>query len=134
MKYTCLGFFNVQNNVFYIWQTFFHWYVHLTNNAYIIISQLHAIDLCALMSKLWGKIISFINRICYYLFQVFFKVMKGLRSKRKRLNISDKKGRIVNQSLCTRFALTKNYKIKIHQEVDDVDPLFYNTIMRRHII
>ncbi len=74
------------------------------------------------------------DRICYYLFQAFFKVMKGLKSKRKRLNITNKKGHIVNQSLCTRFALTKNYKIKIHQEVDDVDLLFYNTIMRRHII
>jgi hypothetical protein len=60
--------------------------------------------------------------------------MKGLKSKGKRLNISDKKGCIVNQPLCTRFALTKIYKIKIHQEVDDVDPLFYNTIMKRHII
>jgi hypothetical protein len=60
--------------------------------------------------------------------------MKGLKSKGKRLNISDKKGCIVNQPLCTRFALTKIYKIKSHQKVDDVDSLFYNTIMKRCII
>jgi hypothetical protein len=47
--------------------------------------------------------------------------MKGLESKRKRLNIDDGKGHLVNQSLFTSFSLTRKYEMKIHADVDDVD-------------
>ncbi len=50
--------------------------------------------------------------------------MEGLESKRKMLNIDDGEGRVVDQSPFTSFALTKNYEVKIHVDVDDVDICF----------
>jgi hypothetical protein len=50
--------------------------------------------------------------------------MEGLESKRKRLNIDDGEGRFVDQSPFTSFSLTRNYEVKIHADVDDVDICF----------
>ncbi len=50
--------------------------------------------------------------------------MEGLESKRKRLNIDDEEGRVVDQSPFTSFALTKKYEVKIHVDVDDADICF----------
>jgi hypothetical protein len=50
--------------------------------------------------------------------------MEGLESKRKRLNIDDGEGRLVDQSPFTSFVLTINYEVKILVDVDDVDICF----------
>ncbi len=50
--------------------------------------------------------------------------MEGLESKRKRLNIDDGEGRLVDQSPFTSFSLTRNYEVKIHADVDDVNICF----------
>ncbi len=50
--------------------------------------------------------------------------MKGLKSKRKRLNIDNGEGRVVNQSPFTSFVLTRNYEVKIHVDVDDANLCF----------
>ncbi len=50
--------------------------------------------------------------------------MEGLDNKRKRLNIDDGKGRLVDQSSFISFSLTRNYEVKIHANVDDVDICF----------
>jgi hypothetical protein len=64
----------------------------------------------------WRKII----KICKKNPQIF----KGLESKKKRLNIDDGKGRLVDQLPFTSFTLTINYEVKIHANVDDVDICF----------
>jgi hypothetical protein len=69
------------------------------------------------MSKSARKIIS-------YLWNNFPRAMEGLESKRKRLNIDDGEGRLVDQSPFTSFALTRNYGVNIHVDVDDVDICF----------
>ncbi len=50
--------------------------------------------------------------------------MEGLESKGKMLNVDDGKGRLVDQSPFTSFALTRNYEVKIHVHVADVDICF----------
>jgi hypothetical protein len=70
-----------------------------------------------------GKIIKFCKKNPH-LWNNFSKAMEGLESKRKRLNIDDGEGRLVNQSLFTSFALTKNYEVKIHVDVDDFNICF----------
>ncbi len=50
--------------------------------------------------------------------------MEGLESKRKMLNIDDGEGRLVNQSSFTLFALTRNYAVNIHVDVNDADICF----------
>jgi hypothetical protein len=49
--------------------------------------------------------------------------MEGLESKRKRLNIDDGEGHLVDQSPFTSFLLTRN-EMKIHVDVDDVHICF----------
>jgi len=46
----------------------------------------------------------------YYLWNNFPRAMEGLESKRKRLNIDDEEGRVVDQSPFTSFALPKTMK------------------------
>jgi hypothetical protein len=67
---------------------------------------------------------NFARKIHIYLWNNFPRAMEGLESKRKRLNIDDGEGRLVDQSLFTSFSLTKNYEVKIHVDVDDVDICF----------
>jgi hypothetical protein len=50
--------------------------------------------------------------------------MEGLESKRKRLNIDDGEGYLVDQSPFTSFSLTKNYEVKIHADVDNANICF----------
>ncbi len=50
--------------------------------------------------------------------------MEGLESKRKRLNIDDGEGHLVDWSSFTSFALTRNYEMKIHLDVDDANICF----------
>jgi hypothetical protein len=50
--------------------------------------------------------------------------MEGLEGKRKRLNIDDGEGHLVDQSQFTSFSFIKNYVVKIHANVDDVDICF----------
>jgi hypothetical protein len=50
--------------------------------------------------------------------------MEGLENKRKRLNTNDGEGRVVDQSPFTSFTLTRNYDVKIHLVVNDVDICF----------
>jgi hypothetical protein len=54
----------------------------------------------------------------------FPKAMEGLESKRKRLNIDDGEGYLVDQSPFTSFSLTKNYEVKIHADVDNANICF----------
>jgi hypothetical protein len=67
---------------------------------------------------------NFARKIHSYLWNNFRRAMEGLESKRKMLNIDDGEGRVVDQSPFTSFALTKNYEVKIHVDVDDVDICF----------
>lgn len=50
--------------------------------------------------------------------------MEGLKGKSKRLNIDDEEGCLVDQSLFTTFAFTKNFEVKIHANANDVDICF----------
>jgi hypothetical protein len=67
---------------------------------------------------------NFARKIHIYLWNNFPKAIEGLESRRKRLNIDDGEGHLMDQSLFTSFSLTKNYEIKIHVDVDDVDICF----------
>jgi len=67
---------------------------------------------------------NFARKIHSYLWNNFPRAMEGLESKRKRLNIDDGEGRLVDQSPFTSFTLTKNYEVKIHVDVDDADICF----------
>jgi hypothetical protein len=75
------------------------------------------------MSISGGKIIKFCKKNPH-LWNNFLRVMEGLDNKRKRLNIDDGKGRLVDQSSFISFSLTRNYEVKIHANVDDVDICF----------
>ncbi len=70
------------------------------------------------------KSLIFIRKIHNYLWNNFPRAIEGLESKKKRLNIDDGEGRVVDQSPFTSFALTRNYEVKIHVDVDDVDICF----------
>jgi len=67
---------------------------------------------------------NFVRKIHSYLWNNFPGAMEGLESKRKRLNIDDGKGCVVDQSPFTSFTLTKNYEVKIHVDVDDANICF----------
>jgi hypothetical protein len=67
---------------------------------------------------------NFARKIYRYLWNNFPRAMEGLESKRKRLNIDDGEGRLVDQSPFTSFALTRNYGVNIHVDVDDADICF----------
>jgi hypothetical protein len=67
---------------------------------------------------------NFARKIHIYLWNNFPRVMEGLESKGKMLNVDDGKGRLVDQSPFTSFALTRNYEVKIHVHVADVDICF----------
>ncbi len=67
---------------------------------------------------------NFARKIHTYLWNNFPRTMEGLESKRKRLNIDDGEGRLVDQSPFTSFVLTINYEVKILVDVDDVDICF----------
>jgi hypothetical protein len=67
---------------------------------------------------------NFATKIYSYLWNNFPRAMEGLESKRKRLNIDDGERRVVDQSSFTSFALTRNYEVKIHVDVDDSDICF----------
>ncbi len=67
---------------------------------------------------------NFARKIHSYLWNNFPRAMEGLESKRKRLNIDDGEGRLVDQSPFTSFALTRNYEVKIHVDADDADICF----------
>ncbi|KAH9569624.1 hypothetical protein CY35_02G000100 [Sphagnum magellanicum] len=67
---------------------------------------------------------NFARKIHRYLWNNFPRAMEGLESKRKRLNIDDGEGRLVDQSPFTSFALTRNYGVNIHVDVDDADICF----------
>jgi hypothetical protein len=67
---------------------------------------------------------NFARKIHSYLWNNFPRAMEGLESKRKRLNIDDGEGRLVDQSPFTSFALTRNYGVNIHVDVDDADICF----------
>ncbi len=67
---------------------------------------------------------NFVRKIHSYLWNNFPGAMEGLESKRKRLNIDDGEGCVVHQSPFTSFALTKNYEVKIHVDIDDADICF----------
>ncbi len=70
------------------------------------------------------KLSNFARKIHSYLWNNFLTAMEGLESKRKRLNIDDGEGRLVDQSPFISFALTRNYEMKIHVDVDDADICF----------
>jgi hypothetical protein len=74
--------------------------------------------------KVEKKSSNFARKIHSYLWNNFPRAMEGLESKRKRLNIDDGEGRLVDQSPFTSFALTRNYEVKIHVNVDDADICF----------
>ncbi len=50
--------------------------------------------------------------------------MEGLEGKRKRLHIDDGEGHLVDQSQFTSVSFIRNYVVKIHADVDDVDICF----------
>ncbi len=59
-----------------------------------------------------------------YLIEKFPKMMKMLESKRRKLQIFDTKGCMVENSPFTIFALTNNYEVNIHEDKDDDDVCF----------
>jgi hypothetical protein len=71
---------------------------------------------------------NFARKIHIYLWNNFPNAMEGLESKRKRLNIDDGEGHLVDQSLFTSFSLTKNYEMKIHANVNDANICFILSI------
>ncbi len=75
-------------------------------------------------SQVKEKSSNFARKIHNYLWNNFPRVMEGLESKRKRLNIDDGEGCVVDQSPFTSFTLTRNYEMKIHVDVNDVDICF----------
>jgi hypothetical protein len=60
----------------------------------------------------------FSRKIHTYLWNNFPRAMEGLENKRKRLNIDDREGHLMDQSSFTSFSFTKNYEVKIHADVD----------------
>jgi hypothetical protein len=67
---------------------------------------------------------NFVRKIHTYLLNNFPRAMEGFESKRKRLNIDDGEGYLVDQSSFTSFLLIRNYELKIHADVDDADICF----------
>jgi hypothetical protein len=98
-------------------------YVQSSFNAYVLIES----EFCRYMHKcleVEEKLSNFVKKIPSYLWNNFPRAMEGLESKKKRLNIDDGEGRLMNQSSFTSFALTRNYEMKIHVDVDDADICF----------
>jgi hypothetical protein len=53
-----------------------------------------------------------------YLTEKFPKVMEMLENKKRKLQILDTEGRVIENSPFIIFALTKNYEVNIHEDMD----------------
>jgi hypothetical protein len=62
------------------------------------------------MSTNGGKTSNFARKIHIYLWNHFPRAMEGLKNKRKRLNIDDREGHLVDQSLFTSCCLPEIMK------------------------